>query len=247
MSLAPKKFKRILFTILGGFLMVAAVYMGIILIWAAPKAKPGEGWQVALVAAGIALFFLLGWFLWRKSRRMKKAETPSPQAKPGALFSERYPRLHYFLENFSLQGIGLHYLTYFDQQPDGSVRAAKWFTVAFMPVFPVQVDCIQVLEERDEIMIPMLWHRRKFRYTLHQSESFPRKLKWQTFLFYFGFFFPALFGPLVLFLWAIVTKRFPEGAGAFYLTAGAYFIWGILLVFLVDLWKKRWNLKRRFV
>jgi hypothetical protein len=208
--------------------------------------KGAEKWGELLLAFGI--FFLVGLLLlfWFFKTRKKLHTNRSKKifTGPESDFYQAYPKLSRLFDGWSFNGFGSRYFTYSNKESNGSVCATKWITMAFLPVIPLYRDQINIISATEKIRIPFFISSSTLKYTLISRVSLDRNLILLTRLFYFAFFLPALVLPIVLALVFLhdLTAHF-HGA-QFWWVILFYFAWGIFLIFLTELFNKKWFLNR---
>ena len=200
--------------------------------------------ELAASLAIAALFLLIGLLLLRwffVTRRAIQGNQTSPDQILESVFFHQYPRFVRIFEGWNLNGFGTMLLTRNSKRNDGSVEAIKWIVLAFMPFQPLYQERI-LIESETEKGLPFLFSTHKMRYRILERVPLNKKLVRYTYFFYYLFFLPMLCWPLIgLFLFLGEINAALPGAKFWYLII-AYITWGILLLYALDLWNKKFFL-----
>lgn len=242
---------RIIQWTLGIFLGYMAIVMLVFLfITLPPNVKPAEEWELQLWIAIDLVFFVLTFIIFRSLFKKKKprkqerivlsARTVRREPELKLRFDQRNPGFVGFFERISIRGIGISYLTYFNQQNDTSVWGARWFTIGFLPIIPISVDHLIRSDENATTLIPFVLKSTKLYNERIEIHAFPSKLKRQTFLFHYGFTVPALLAPIILIATLIFSCRYNLANSHLW----AYLLGGILWWGVIVYVNERWNNKR---
>jgi hypothetical protein len=237
------------------YLSISILVLLVLTFTIGPKPKPDEEWQVYLVC-GVELILIYLCFLTFKSLFKKKkpeetlvysARRPLAQETPkvNTRFDQRYPRFIAFFERFRIKKIGIAYLTFLNQQEDGTVYATRWFIFGFLPLIPISMDRIRPSEEKTTVRIPFLASSTKLYEERIEIHPLPQRLKRLTLLQVYGLLLPGMFACLGLLLWFL----FHPDLGVRNTPAWVYFVsFGgfIALVAYNEYWHTKRFLHRHF-
>lgn len=239
-----------------GICMGYTAIMMLVILFIAPEPKPEEEWQVQLWIGIDLVLFVLTFLIFRSLFRKKnageqerivlsaRAIIQEPVVK--LRFDQRHPGFVGFFERHSIRGIGIGYLTYFNQQNDNSVWGARWFSIGFLPIIPISVDHLVRSDEKATTLIPFVLKSTKLYNERIEIRAFPSKLKRQTFLFHYGFTIPALLVPVGLIAVLIFSYDYNWANSPLWAYLLGSLIWWGVIVYLNERWNNRHFLKTVF-
>jgi len=187
-------------------------------------------------------FLLLLWFIKYHKIYYLRID---PLIKESRFYSKNR-RFCDFVDGWSFNGFGTKYFTYSNKQVDESIYATKWLTLAFIPLIPLYQEKIIIVSEKEILRIPLLFQSSKLIYKVIERlhlNSFLIKL---TYCFYFLFVIPALVLPIVFLLIYLAELNIMFSGKKFWWVILTYFAWGIFIIFLTELFNKRFFLKTDF-
>jgi len=258
--------KRILWRVIRWTLGIFLAYMSIVMlallfIAIPPNVKPAEDWELQLWIAIDLVLFVLTFIIFRSLFKKNKATEPEriilsarpvfkePIGKETGVqkrFDQRNPGFVGFFERLSIRGIGIKYLTYFNQQSDGSVWGARWFTIGFLPIVPISVDHLIRSQDQKTREFSFVAKSTKDFNKRIEMRAFPAQLKRQTFLFHYGFTVPALLVPVLLVTVLIFSYRYNLANSPLWAYLLGGLIWWGVIVYLNENWNNKHLLNSTF-
>ena len=226
-------------------LLSLAIFYALLMLWTGyfrVAEKPSGGELYAALAVS-SLLFIAGGLLLRSYFRNRATHRaiPNDDSSP---FYKRFKGLVDVFDGGSIQGFGTKYFLFTDQATDGSVAATKWLILATFPIAPLYRKRIKAGREQHKI-------RLFYSVTSLPVEALhPEPLSLQSnrmvYLFHYGIFIPLITAPVVVCLANMdaVNRLFP--GKSFWLLFLLWFAWGIGMVWVSELFHKRWFLRKHF-
>lgn len=236
--------KKKIFQFLRLFLALAIFY-AVLMLWIAyfkVEQRPSSK-ELYTGLAVSSVLFILGLLLFRSYFRNRTKRLPAND-RYHSPFYERFKGLVDVFDGNSIQGFGTKYFLFTDRAPDGSVTATNWLILATFPIVPLYRRRIRAGKEQQKF--------RPFYSVTSMSieqvnpELLSRKLNRMVYLFHYGIFIPMIVAPIVLCLANMdsLNRIFP--GKQFWILFLAWFAWGIGMVYISELFHKRWFLNKTF-
>jgi len=226
-------------------LLSLAIFYALLMLWIAylkVEQKPSNEELYAGLAVSSVLF-IIGALLLRSyfRNRTKRAQLAD------AYHSTFYVRFNGLINAFdgrSFQGFGTKYFLFTDQAADGSAAATNWLILATFPIVPLYRKRIKTGKEQHKIRL--FYSITSMSIESLNAELLSRKLNRMVYLFHYGFFIPLIIAPVVLFLMNMDSLNGMFPGKQFWILVLAWFAWGIGIVYLSELFHKRWFLSKTF-
>lgn len=215
---------------------------------------PIAGWQEMQegenrwigVLIGFVIFFSVGlsllyWFF----KTHRKLYPPLDMDILESRFYNAFPRLSNVLDGWNFNGFGTKYFSYSNRQPDNSVYATKWITVAFLPIIPLYRERIKIISEKEKFTIPFFISSSRTQFQKMERIKINKRLNVLNLLFYYLIFLGGIISPLILVLIYLKQLLVIFPATRFWWLIVLYFAWGIFLMLMSELWDKRIFLRYR--
>lgn len=198
------------------------------------------GKTVASSIGGFIGIILFIWFIKTKKRlRSKTRETSPEKTTLEPLFYLKHIKFIQRLDGLNINGFGTSYLTRNSRQEDGSFLAIKWLTIGFFPFAPLYQERIKINSQKKHMFIPFLLTKTTTSYDVIERVNINHKLVKLTYIFYYLFFLPMLISPIIFLLVFIEWLNSILPGTSFWLLILGYLIWGILLLYLVEVWNQK--------
>ena len=237
--------KKTIFQFLRLFLSLAIFY-ALLMPWIAyfnVEQRPSGGELYAGLAVSF-VFFIPGVLLLRSYFRNRTKRLPAGN-RYHSPFYERFKGLVDVFDGSSIQGFGTKYFLFTDQASDGSVAATNWLILATFPIVPLYRRRIKAGKEQRKIRL--FYSVTSIRVEELGPELLSPKANRLVYFFHYGFFIPLLIAPIVLFLIYSDALNTVFPGKSFWLLVLAWFAWGISLVWISELFHKRWFLHKTFI
>lgn len=225
--------------------LALAIFFAMLMIWIDyfRARHPHENNELYGMLAASALFLIIGSILlWLYFRKRTKSLTPADNYE--SPFYKRFKGLVELFDGRSFQGFGTKYFLFTDQAADGSVAATNWLILATFPIVPLYRKRIKAGKEQHKIRL--FYSVTSMSIESLNAELLSRKLNCMVYLFHYGFFIPLIIAPVVLFLMNMDSLNGMFPGKQFWILVLAWFAWGIGIVYLSELFHKRWFLSKTF-
>lgn len=224
-------------------LLSLAIFYALLMLWIAyfkVKQKPSNGELYAGLAVSSVLFIISALLLRSYFRnRTKRAQLTDAYHSP---FYERFKGLVNTFDGHSIQGFGTKYFLFTDRAPDGSVAATNWLILATFPIVPLYRKRIKA--GKDQQKFRLFYSVTSMPIETLNAELLSRRLNCMVYGFHYGVFIPLIIAPIVLYF---VNMDYLNGifpGKQFWILFLAWFAWGIGIVYLSELFHKRWFLNK---
>lgn len=225
--------------------LALAIFYAVLMLWinylTSSRVNDREEFYVTL--AGSSIFFIVSLLLLRSylRHRVKRDVSTEQYHSP---FYERFKGLVQLFDGHSIQGFGTKYFLFTDQAADGSVTATNWLILATFPIAPLYRKRIKTGKEQQQFRL--FYSVTSMSIQVLNSELLSKKLNRMVYLFHYGFFIPMIIAPVVLCLanMDLLNRTFP--GRSFWFLILLWLAWGIGIMWISELFHKRWFLSRHF-
>lgn len=236
--------KKKVFNFIRLFLSLA-IFFAVLMLWIDYfRAKhPHDGNELYGTLAASSVFGIIATLLLWSYLRNRDRQRPAADAYDSP-FYKRFKGLVDVFDGRSIQGFGTRYFLFTDQAPDGSVIATNWLILATFPIVPLYRKRIKTGKEQQKFRL--FYSATSMSLEIMHSELLSRKLNRMVYFFHYGVFIPMILAPIVLYLANMdsLNRIFP-GKQLWFLFL-AWFAWGIGMVWISELFHKRWFLNKTF-
>lgn len=236
--------KKKVFQFLRLFLSLAILY-ALLMLWIGffkVEQRPSNDDLYAGLAVS-SVFLIIGTLLLRSYFRNRTKRTAEPEDYYSP-FYKRFKGLVDVFDGSSIQGFGTKYFLFTDQAADGSVTATNWLILGTFPVVPLYRRRIRAGRERQKIRL--FYSVASMSIEQVHPEPLSGKSNRMVYLFHYGVFIPLIMAPVVLYFVNMnsLNRIFP--GKQFWLLFLLWFAWGTGMVYLSELFHKRWFLRKNF-
>lgn len=222
------------------------IFVSVIMLWFEPLMKKRNmvGEELLAIIVVSALFGSIGLLFIRWYYKTKKKYATAVNEYQSAFYVQ-FKFIIDLFDGYSFNGFGTKYMVYSNKNSDGSFTATKWMVIGTFPVAALYRNRILIKKETDKIN-PALFYVNIKEVEIISKEKLSRTPNRFVYFFYYLFFFPAFILPIALMLANLdyLNEKFP-GPLFWYLIL-FYFGWGLLVIFLSEMFTKRFFLRKHF-